>query len=410
MPMWENRYVPAGLFLLLLFVLSVRPALADEYHYNNILIGERASGMAGAYTAVSDDLSGLYYNPAGVVYATGRNLSASVNTFHRTKKLYKGVIGGHGWTRTASTLLPNFFGILQSLGKGKIGFSYAVTDSILEDQDQRILDTISTALGNITSYVINFNNEDNTYNLGPSYARELGDNLSAGITLYIHQRRQQWILNQLIHFDTGQYEWSNIYYETEETGVRPVLGLMWSPADKVAFGLSVSKTEVLTADTTLQSTVKTTISNDVTFEKPTSTAKRQYPLTATVGAAYFPSEALLLSGDFSYYSAVNGRVATWNAAVGSEYYFTKSLSLRTGFFTNRANTPELKTGSTGQDEHVDLYGGSLSLGYYSRGTSLSLGGTYSSGTGKAQIISEETSTQDTEMQSLSIFLAASYSY
>ena len=40
-------------------------AAADEDHYNNIIIGDRPAGMGGAYTAISDDPSGLYYNPAG---------------------------------------------------------------------------------------------------------------------------------------------------------------------------------------------------------------------------------------------------------------------------------------------------------------------------------------------------------
>jgi len=46
---------------------------ADEFHYNNLLIGDRASGMGGAYTAISDDASGMYYNPAGIVYVTDKN-------------------------------------------------------------------------------------------------------------------------------------------------------------------------------------------------------------------------------------------------------------------------------------------------------------------------------------------------
>ncbi|MDH5258366.1 MAG: hypothetical protein OEX07_10165, partial [Gammaproteobacteria bacterium] len=52
-----------------LSIIFANTALADQYHYNNVLIGNRASGMAGAYVAVSDDPSGLYYNPSGIVYS-----------------------------------------------------------------------------------------------------------------------------------------------------------------------------------------------------------------------------------------------------------------------------------------------------------------------------------------------------
>ena len=39
-------------------------ALADQFHYNNVLVGTRSVGMGGAFGAVSDDASGVYYNPA----------------------------------------------------------------------------------------------------------------------------------------------------------------------------------------------------------------------------------------------------------------------------------------------------------------------------------------------------------
>ncbi|MBI5193355.1 MAG: hypothetical protein HZA08_07955 [Nitrospirae bacterium] len=95
---------------------------ADEYHYNNIIIGDRAAGMGGAYTAVSDDPSGLFYNPAGIVFAYGRSLSGGAHAYHSVHKKYKDVLGGKGWDRSSSEVLPNYFGIIQPLGKnGKIG-------------------------------------------------------------------------------------------------------------------------------------------------------------------------------------------------------------------------------------------------------------------------------------------------
>src|SRR5512134_2351307 len=122
---------------LALFALLVPPAAsADPLHYTNLLVGDRAAGMGGAYTAVSDDVTGLYYNPAGIVYSTGRNLSGSLNSYFNSVKSYKGVIGGHDWDRKSTALLPNYFGIIQPAGHYKFGFSFAVPDSIIEDQDQ----------------------------------------------------------------------------------------------------------------------------------------------------------------------------------------------------------------------------------------------------------------------------------
>ena len=104
-------------------------SFADDFHYNNILIGDRASGMGGAYTAVSDDASGLFYNPAGIVYVTDRNFTASVNAYSSQTKTYDNVIAGQPFERKSSALLANYFGFVKPVGNLKLGFSFAVPDS-----------------------------------------------------------------------------------------------------------------------------------------------------------------------------------------------------------------------------------------------------------------------------------------
>ena len=82
---------------------------ADEYHYNSLLIGDRASGLGGAYVAIADDPSGLYYNPAGTVYTASSNLSASMNAYNITNTKYKEVLGpGVDWERNSSLLIRTF--------------------------------------------------------------------------------------------------------------------------------------------------------------------------------------------------------------------------------------------------------------------------------------------------------------
>jgi long-subunit fatty acid transport protein len=300
---------------------------ADEFHYNNMLIGDRATGMGGAYTGVSDDPSGLYYNPAGIVYTTGRNLSASVNAYYNTSKEYKNVIGGNGWERKATSLLPNFFGIVQPLGKLKFGFSYAVPDSIKEDQDQTFGGSIPTTLGSpATRYTINFNNEDNTYLVGPSVAGELTSSLSAGLTLYLYHRSNQTILNQFILLQDGRYEWSNQYIEKVERGYKPVLGIMWTPVEKLSVGVSLARILVYSSSVMSQTLIKdanAATPNDYTSIDTGNSTRKKYPYELRVGAGYFPTSSLLVSGDAAYYTKVtdpvNGdRVSVMNLAVGTE--------------------------------------------------------------------------------------------
>jgi long-chain fatty acid transport protein len=410
-----SRIVRA-LFPALLLVSLAGASFADTNHYINQLIGDRASGMGGAYAGVSDDVSGLYYNPAGIAYSTGTNLSASVNAFYQITKKYDSVIGGQGWTRKASALLPNFFGVIQPAGKGvKVGFSYAVPDSISEDQDQMFGNFPSSIPGvTVTSYIINFNNDDDTYNFGPSFGMEITRDLSIGATLYIHHRRQQLILNQLISLDTGVTQWENRYEQIIERGYRPIVGVMWAPLDKLSMGLAVSKTLLYGTSVQIQSTsMDTTGTFSVTPEG--ASAKRKYPTQVRAGIAYFPSESLLIALDGIYSAKVNDpvfgeKVSVLNGSLGMEYYFTRNWAMRAGLYTDMANTPEIVTGGMNQPEHVNLYGASASISNFSRNTSITVGGSVSSGSGKAQIISGSTNVQDANMFGWTLFLSSSYSY
>ena len=417
------------LFLTMLTWSALSPA--DGLHYNNILIGDRAAGMGGAYTGVSDDPSGLYYNPAGIVYAIGSNISGSMNARHQTRTTYKNALGGtYNWERKSSVLLPNYFGVFQPFGKGKIGFSYAVLDSTLEDQDQTFKNIPGT---NVSTFVINFNNQDTTYNIGPSYAMEINDSLSAGISLYGHFRTKERINNQISYLlNDTDYEWSNQYFYTKESGLRPLFGVMWTPREKISVGLTLSKTLVLSSDTEVLTSCKgaSTFTYDassfcqsgiLTRNETNVKTKKNYPLQLHTGIAYFPNDRLLLSGDLSYNSATDAslnaaREAVLNFALGAEYYLNSHWAVRSGFYSNYANTPKLRsTGVSGiQDDHVDMYGLSLSVSQFSRNSTLTAGFTFMNGNGKSQLFSPDASGNanlyDVNVFTTTLFLSATYSY
>ena len=64
------------------FLLLLTPtARADFFNERNLLIGERASLLGGAFTALADDATAGYYNPAGLVQAPGFTVSASADVY-----------------------------------------------------------------------------------------------------------------------------------------------------------------------------------------------------------------------------------------------------------------------------------------------------------------------------------------
>ena len=413
--------------VLLLGGCLTAPVQADPYHYRDMLLGERAIGMAGAYTAVADDPSGLYYNPAGVVYRRQTNLSASVNAFQQTRTTYEDALGGTDWERRSSSLLPNFFGVVQPLGGGVVGFSLAVPDSVHEDQDQTFNDLPGTRTD---KFVINFNHQLQVYKIGPSFALPVGEELAVGGTLYLHYRTEEIISNQWVRKDSGDFEWLNQYYETEEIGVEPVLGVMWSPWSRLSLGLSLRRTFITSASTDRQVNCSTDIPDNpnavclsdgsvAPADPPgpftaSSNVKRELPWELGAGVAYFASPRLLISADAYYYTGPDDdfqeREPTWNVAFGSEYYLSDAWALRGGLYTNRANTPAVESGKSDQTEHVDYVGGSLSLTRFTRNSSISAGINLSRGSGEAQVIGGVEAIQDVSAESRLFYLSTSYAF
>jgi len=77
--------------LLALLALAVcgwsAPVQADRFHYQSLLIGQRAIGVGGAFTGVADDPSAAFYNPGGLaqVPKDGISVSLSVSAFDERK-------------------------------------------------------------------------------------------------------------------------------------------------------------------------------------------------------------------------------------------------------------------------------------------------------------------------------------
>jgi long-chain fatty acid transport protein len=249
------------------------------------------------------------------------------------------------------------------------------------------------------------------------------DKLAGGLTLYYYQKKTHWILNQIIKTNTGGSEWTNEYYQTEEWGLRPILGFMFAPVDKFSLGIAISKILVQGSNTSFQQAYRRdniAIDNNPSHNSAVSLPdgqssfgnKRKYPTQVSLGVAWFASQTLLVSGDINHFTAVNNEniKSVDNFALGAEYYLSKNWALRGGFYTNYANTPEITSADVNQNEHIDLYGGTLSFSHFTRNTSITLGGGYAAGSGKAQIISNSTGIQDATSKGWMIFLSSAYSY
>ncbi|UCG60728.1 MAG: PorV/PorQ family protein [Candidatus Zixiibacteriota bacterium] len=145
----------------------------------------RAMGMAEAFTAVADDISAVYYNPAGLVYMYGREAAFSYISMPADISYYFGAIG-----------LP-----LESIG-GVLGISaYTLTSGDMIETDYVNAADPQAGTGRIFSY--------NDFALAVSYGRYLTDRFSIGLSVkYIGEFAHDysasgWSADVGTNYDTG---------------------------------------------------------------------------------------------------------------------------------------------------------------------------------------------------------------
>ena len=105
----------ALLFLALVFSGAAR---ADDGRYQEYPVGSRAMALGGAFVALSDDPSGLFYNPAGVCDTHRLNVSVSASLYG-IERQSQGAIQLNTGSFSVATLnvIPGEAGLLKGFGK-----------------------------------------------------------------------------------------------------------------------------------------------------------------------------------------------------------------------------------------------------------------------------------------------------
>ncbi len=385
----------SGLILLVHVSMSWSgQAFADQFHYNNVLVGTRAVGMGGAFGGVADDASGLYYNPGGLAFALSNDIQGSANAFYSKTMTYKQTLGSTDFSESSSGSLTPFFGGLQKLDRYVEGLSVAFgvfyVDGDLKDQDTTI-EGKQIGTTKIDRYHRTSNARAGTYYAGAAVGYRPMPNLGFGFGLTYHNADE---LVQEFQFakqsvslagsnNTTVPGWStlssNVRQHLSVYGVQPVFGAQAALPLGFTVGLTLKKTLIATqslestsevnqtyatdaqntngASTTVKSPVSNTVNiAAVKSKKPVGSA----PFEARLGLAWFANTRLLLAFDVMYIGAVTdadtsidpvkvrapyAKQAVTNFALGSEYFITPSLPLRVGVFTNNDARPKVATGT-----------------------------------------------------------------
>lgn len=431
---------------LIMMMFCMHLIFADDYHFNNFFIGDRAASMGGAYCAIADGPEGVYYNPAGLSFSSSNYFSLSANAIQYKQLIYKGIKFDGAkesidYTRRSFSFIPNFFGFLQKYKHFTFAFTVASPDSELFDQRDSF--KIPSAANNGTSYTNNLNVDLSktymVYEAGPSFSFLPSKQFSIGFGLFVRytNNRQIFQQSQVYDLENNSSQTSDLYSNMRDDMVSLVgnFGIQYMPIKYLSIGYSASMPLHLVDVKSQKTTVKEGINslnlalgyfdanvaakeNDVIniFEDGLfrSTFVKQ-----TIGIAGFITKSVVVSLDGSFYVAVQDEENeyadfhnwfTWNVSTGVEWYITQNFPLRLGFFTDNANTPELENGKTDQLDHVNMYGGSFSIGYATASMSVNLGATISGGVGKAQMIADSTAIQDLEAFAVTVFISGGYSF
>ncbi|MBU0995438.1 MAG: outer membrane protein transport protein [Proteobacteria bacterium] len=448
--------------LILACLMCIQPISvlnADDTHFNSTILGERAFGMGGAFTAVSDNAAGLYYNPAGIAWTEESLISSSVQIMEISNKTYKGFYNDQTFNKSSFGIIGAYTGYIKSLNKGKIGFSIAIPHATKEEVKHEWQHTQGWAyqMEDGTDDWTFFNNEPfnseaileidyeyDVYNFGPTYSLSFSNNFAIGLTLYAHYKKMreiQTIIKDAYYVkENGSDEsirYENNYRENysrnlTETGIRPILGIMYRCFDqKLSLGFTFSQTYLLDAEDEYRELVaifRTSSDSDPLWRNSSydthysqkKNTKRVYPVNLKGGIAFKPKDTLLLSCDLSYFSGSERRVfskgmnrnyddkSVLNVALGAEFQISPNYAARCGLFTDLANTP---SGDRDlywiETEHVDLYGISASITRKTDAKNdITLGMSYRFGDGKAVIRVDPELVQDVRQSVYTVFLSA----
>ena len=248
------RWLALLLSTALLAAPTGRAHAGGDTHYQDVLIGDRAAGMGGAFTALSGEAAAAYYNPAGIIATTSSTLlQVSMSAYKLRRKTAE--VADLCGTRLTSDEdaffgFPATFGFAKQLGQGRVRHAVGITiavpylDKAAQIFSQKDVRCGPVALGMGGSNLM----VDRTLWMGLTYAirpwRWLQAGLTLGttvrawsfsqlLTLYTDQQGKQY--NPGVDFVSGEAKLVNLFFQ---------LGVIVAPTRGLRLGVSLTPPHV----------------------------------------------------------------------------------------------------------------------------------------------------------------------
>ena len=398
--------------------LESSAAFCNQFNQRTLLPGVRAATMGGAFTAISDDASGGWYNPAGLGFIQGSDMSLSANAFTKSRHSVKEALGEHDVAESSSSLYPAFAGGTTGLGPFHVGYSYFTADR--ENSDESFIYDVP-ASGSTSAFTYNRRQliVGEKVFAGASAALPLGKNLSFGVSEFYYRRTMQTSLVESTVYKSGATFDSNLRQSTLNEGSVTVLGFLMKGAG-FSMGLATKIPKALADNTTIE-TAQTTYVGSAPDRTTTITKPHDYdevtPHEYSIGLAWQPSpsfslalDASHLPGEKSLHRGEGGidTKATTNYSIGGEL-FLGNVGLRGGAFTNNSLVSDPDPNLMSQPGSENYVGWSSGISYRTKSFESMIGVIRQTGVGKDQTVSGNSKVYEIDAESTSYLLTSRYS-
>lgn len=322
--------------------------------------GARAMGMANAFTGLANDVSSVFFNPAGMTQLKGTQFSAGVSLIAPMTKF------------TGPTPLNNEYKL-----KSKVYTPFTIYLSHQLNDNMFVGLSVNNPYGLGTEWEENWagrylavDTEIRTFNFQPTFAYKFNEQFSIGIGISIAYGDVRIKKNlPLADPVTGTPKPdASTKLEGDGTSYGFNIGFLWKPVKEFSLGIDYRSKNKYTFEGTATTTPATLdfthpLAGPMSVKLPYGdvTAPLTTPENLVLGIAYKPSKTLTLTADFQYVgwksydkleitfkdyvvntstgskvsSSYRGYKNTYIARVGTEYLYSNDVTLRFGLLYDK---------------------------------------------------------------------------
>lgn len=294
---------------MLLSLMLVAGLTVTSYAKSHFITpGARAGGYGTAFVAVADDLTAIYYNPAGLAYQEDTQVMASLFYIDYPATASEKSLSNFGSDKYQTNALVPFLAFSTKFYYDSV---IAAGVYVLGGGGGKVIDPIKPYVEKVEgqqSYMV--------YNI--SLAKKLSDKFSVGLGFDAIQFQDKLVAKIPAY---GK----DIDYNRSAFGFQGNIGLMYKPVEKLSTAF------------VLRSGSYVDVPNEPDSSNPAFSEKVCYPLVWELGFAYDLFE------DFTFAAAISQNKTSWTSVkyrdifqyrVGTEYRATEKLSLHLGFYSD----------------------------------------------------------------------------